>query len=85
MINLLRFKRLERQRAANEAGFTIAELLVYIVISVVIISSIYQLLIGQNRLYLKQRELTDVRGTLRAGAALLAWELRGVAASEGAF
>ncbi len=68
--------RLKRRRAANEAGFTIVELLVYLVIGVVLIGSIYQLLIGQNRMYMKQRELTDVRSSLRATAALLTWEFR---------
>ena len=70
--------RLKRRRAANEAGFTIVELLVYLVIGVVLIGSIYQLLIGQNALYMKQRELTDVRSSLRAAAALLTWEFRQV-------
>ncbi len=78
-----RLRRFQQRRTAAEGGFTIAEVLVYLMIASVVIASIYQLLIGQNRLYTKQRELTDVRGTLRAGAALLAWELRGVAASQG--
>ena len=72
-----------RRHAANERGFTIAELLVYLVIAVVIVGSIYQMLIGQNRMYMKQRELTDVRGSLRAAAGLLAWQLRQASASGG--
>ena len=76
-------QRLERRRATNEAGFTVAELLVYLVIAAVIIGSIYQLLIGQNQMYMKQRELTDVRSSLRGAAALLAWQLRHVSASGG--
>ncbi len=77
--------RLKRWRARSQAGFTIAELLVYLVIAVVIIGSIYQLLIGQNRMYMKQQELTDVRNSLRAAAALLGWELRQASAAEGDF
>ncbi len=76
------FLRFRRRRAAGEAGFTIIELLVYLIIAVVIVGSVYQLLIGQNQLYMKQRELTDVRSSLRGAAALLAWELR-QAAAEG--
>ncbi|NIU73758.1 MAG: hypothetical protein GWN71_09290, partial [Gammaproteobacteria bacterium] len=45
--------------------------------------AIYQLLIGQNRLYMKQRELQDVRTSLRAAANLLAFELRQASASGG--
>ena len=58
------------------AGFTLAELLVYMVIGVIVLSSAYQLMITQGRAYGKQREVMDVRETARGAAALLAWELR---------
>ncbi len=78
-----RLRRFPQRRTADEGGFTVIELLVYLMIASVIVASIYQLLIGQNRLYMKQRELTDVRSSLRAAAALLSWELRQAAAAEG--
>ncbi len=63
-------------RRHNAAGFTLAELLVYMVISGMVLASIYQLMITQGRTYGKQRELMDVRETARSGGGLLAWELR---------
>jgi type II secretory pathway pseudopilin PulG len=67
----------------SKSGFTIVELLVYFVIAVVVIAAVYQLLMGQNRLYIKQRELQDVRGSLRAAGNLLAFELRQASAANG--
>jgi hypothetical protein len=70
-------------RLGSRAGFTVMELIVYFVLSVLVVSAMYELLAGQNRLYSKQRELTDVRSTLRAAAEILTAELRMSAASEG--
>jgi len=64
-------------------GFTAVELLIYLLIGVVAVAAVFQLLIGQNRLYSKQRELMDVRSSLRAAASLLAWELRQPSAEGG--
>jgi hypothetical protein len=57
-------------------------MLVYLIIAVVVVAAIYQVLIGQNRLYMKQRELQDVRTSLRAAANLLAFELRQLSAAD---
>ncbi|MGD2154063.1 MAG: hypothetical protein PVG79_12405 [Gemmatimonadales bacterium] len=70
-------------RRLGAAGFTVVELLVYMVIAMVLLVGVYQLLIGQGRLYSKQRELQDVRTTMRTAANLLAWELRQASAAEG--
>ncbi len=59
------------------------EILVYFVLAIIVVTSIYQLLMGQNRLYLKQTELQDVRTTLRAAGNFLGFELRQVSASGG--
>jgi type II secretory pathway pseudopilin PulG len=72
-----------RGRSRSECGFTVIELLVYFVIAVIVIAGVYQLLIGQNRLYVKQRELQDVRTSVRAAANLLAFELRAASAANG--
>lgn len=67
----------------EQRGFTLVELLVNLVIGTIIITAVYQLLITQNRLYMKQVEIQDVRGTLRAAANLLAYELRQASAVDG--
>ncbi len=74
--------KIERNKLADRSGFTIAELIVYLLLGVIIIGGVYQMLIGQNRLYVKQRELQDVRGTLRAAGNLLAFELRQASAAD---
>ena len=57
--------------------------MVYIVSSGIVMTAVYQLLIGQSRAYGKQRELMDVHETIRSAAALLAWEIRQASASSG--
>ncbi len=64
-------------------GFTLVEMIVYILLSGIVMTSVYQLLIGQSRAYGKQRELMDVHGSLRAASALLSWEIRQGSASGG--
>ncbi len=76
-------KRSSRRRRTSESGFTIVELLVYLIIAVIIVGGVYKVLIGQQRLYMKQRELQDVRSSLRASANLLAFELRQASAAGG--
>lgn len=68
---------------ASPAGFTLVELLIYLTVGLVVIGSVYQLLIGQSRQYVKQRDLMDVRSSLKATASLLAWELRQARAMSG--
>jgi type II secretory pathway pseudopilin PulG len=75
--------KVARRRRTSESGFTIVELLVYLIIAVIIVAGVYNVLIGQQRLYMKQRELQDVRASLRASANLLAFELRQASASGG--
>ena len=58
------------------AGFTLLELLVYVVLATAVLGAIYGAMITQSRSYGKQRELLDARESLRSGGALLAWELR---------
>ena len=60
-------------RRRHEYGFTLVEMMIYMVVAGIVMAAVYQLLIGQSRSYTKQRELMDVHGTLRAAASLLAW------------
>ena len=48
----------------GQAGFTLAELLVYLLLSGLVMASVYQLLMGQSRAYGRQREQMDVHETL---------------------
>ena len=64
-------------------GFTLVEMMLYLVLSGLLLGGIYALLLGQGRAYGKQRELMDVHSSIRAAAALLAWEIRQVSAADG--
>ena len=57
-------------------GFTLVEMMVYVLLSGIVMASVYQLLVVQSRSYGKQRELMDVHETIRGVAALLTWEIR---------
>jgi prepilin-type N-terminal cleavage/methylation domain-containing protein len=64
-------------RASNgRRGFTIIELLVGLVVGLIVLSSIVRMLIVQGRGYRKQREVIDIRETVREATALLAADLR---------
>jgi Tfp pilus assembly protein PilW len=67
----------------GRGGYTLIEVLIYLIIGVIIIGSVYQALIGQTRLYSKEREIMDVRTSLRAASELLAVELRMSSPSNG--
>jgi hypothetical protein len=58
-------------------------MLIYMIVAVIVLGAIYSLLINQNRWYTKERELTDVRSTLRAAAEVMSVEIRMASASEG--
>jgi Tfp pilus assembly protein PilW len=62
--------------AHRSSGFTLAELLVYIVIAGIVMASSYRLMIMQSRAFSKQREVLDVRDTERSAISALAWDLR---------
>lgn len=79
----MRVNRTSTVAQVSEAGFTLVELLVYVIIGGIVMASVYQLLVGQMRGYTKQRELMDVHGSLRGAAALMAWELRQASAVGG--
>jgi prepilin-type N-terminal cleavage/methylation domain-containing protein len=61
---------------SNRRGFTMIEVLVALVVGMVVLASVVQMLIVQGRGFRKQRELVDVRETLREAASLLSWDLR---------
>ena len=67
----------------KEAGFTVVELLVYIVIAAAVAVATMQFLVHQSRSYTSQRELLDARETVRGALVLLSWEMRQLSAAGG--
>lgn len=69
-------------RWRSEAGVTLIELLVYMVVAGIVMASVYQMMVTQSRNFTDQREITDARETVRGAAALLSAELRQVAPAD---
>jgi prepilin-type N-terminal cleavage/methylation domain-containing protein len=67
----------------RRGGFTLVELLIGIVVAAVILGGMYQVQVAQSRMYGQQREVMDARGSLKAAAALLVWEIRQASAADG--
>ncbi len=70
------------RRCANEAGLTLIELIIYVLVASFVMASVYQFMLLQSRTYTDQREVTDARETVRGAAVLLSWELRQLSASD---
>ncbi len=67
----------------SEAGVTLIELMIYMVLASVVMGAIYSVMITQTRAYADQRERTDARETVSGGAVLLTSELRQLSPSDG--
>jgi prepilin-type N-terminal cleavage/methylation domain-containing protein len=65
--------------ARSRAGFTLVELLIALVIGGIVVSVVYQVLRGQLQFASYQTAREEVQQNSRAGADLIAGELRGVA------
>jgi prepilin-type N-terminal cleavage/methylation domain-containing protein len=72
----------ERRR---QSGFTLAEILVVIVLGSVVAASLYQVLVYQQRLYTRERAATYRQDALRLANAVLTGDLMEASASEGDF
>jgi prepilin-type N-terminal cleavage/methylation domain-containing protein len=70
-------------RKAHEAGFTLVELLVAMVVFLTLVVSSMGMLSSQIRGYGLQTEKLDTRQTLRGAGTLLSFELRGASAERG--
>ena len=73
----------QRAPGNRERGFTIIELLISMVISLMLIAAAYSVLVTQVRSFEVQRGKMDTRETLRGAAALFTSELRSAASSRG--
>ena len=79
----IRTRRPHQAPLALESGFTLVELLIYMLLTAVIMTAVYQLMIGQGRQYGKQIEGMDANESLRSAAVLLAWDLRQASSAGG--
>ena len=67
----------------SEAGWTLVELMIYMVLASVVMGAIYSVMITQTRAYADQRQMTDARETVSGAGGLLTSELRQLSASDG--
>ncbi|MEE9183075.1 MAG: prepilin-type N-terminal cleavage/methylation domain-containing protein [Acidimicrobiia bacterium] len=67
----------------TRGGFTVLELLIALTVGLIVAGGAIKVLVSQSRLYSVHQATTGVRQSLRAGTALIAWELSGAAPSLG--
>ncbi|MEZ4416773.1 MAG: prepilin-type N-terminal cleavage/methylation domain-containing protein [Gemmatimonadota bacterium] len=67
----------------DRKGFTLIEMLIVSVVGAVVVISMFQMIVGQQRAFTLQAATLDARQTLRAGLELMANELREVSALGG--
>ena len=67
----------------SEAGVTLIELMIYMVLASVVMGAIYSVMITQTRAYADQRQMTDARETVSGAGVLLTSELRQLSPSDG--
>lgn len=72
-----------RNRRSSAHGFTMIELLVYVVLALIVLGAAFNVFIAQSGQHGLHRETMDARETLRGAAALLTAEMRGLSASRG--
>ena len=65
-------------------GFTLIELLVALILLIIVGGGLYQVLITVQRVSLKQTEVSNLHGNLRAGMQLIQSELQEIATNNGA-
>ena len=70
-------------RLSRRAGFTLAELLIYVVISALMGTVVVKFMLNQSRNYASQVQTIDARETLRGAVSLFTWEFRGLSAAAG--
>lgn len=68
---------------ARRAGFTLAEILVTLVLLSVVIGSLMTVIVRQQQFYRSTSDITDTRSQLRQGVAVLPADLRGVSIPGG--
>ncbi len=71
------------RRCSARDGFTIVEILVALAVGLIVVAGAYEVLFSHSRLYSTHSATMDVRQSLRAAAALMAWELAGATPAVG--
>lgn len=66
----------------SDAGFTLVEVLVVLVIGSFVLGAVYEIMISQSQAFGRQGEIVDVQNSLRSTAVLLTTELRAVDAQD---
>jgi prepilin-type N-terminal cleavage/methylation domain-containing protein len=72
-----------RRTAAGRAGFSLAELMVVIVMLGIVMGAVLGVVSRQQRFYRDTREVIEVRGSVRQGIDVLRADLRGVSSVGG--
>ena len=72
----------QRDHVRLQGGFTLIELMVVVVFGSLIVANVSQLVLAQQRQYLQQRQIVDLRTSLRTAASMLVSELRGLAGED---
>lgn len=67
-----------RPRPRSDAGFSLVEVLVVLVLGGFLLGAVYEIMISQSQAFGRQGEITDVQNSLRSAATLLSTEIRGV-------
>ncbi len=57
-------------------GFTLVELMIALAISALVLTAIYNIFISNNRIYLKQNEMTKIEQNLRAAMSMMTKDIR---------
>jgi Tfp pilus assembly protein PilW len=68
--------RLLSRAFRRRSGFTIGEMMVYMVIAAIVLASIYRVMMRQGRGYSQQTAAMDADESARGAGAVLAWDIR---------
>lgn len=72
-----------RQRPLRSRGFTLAEVLVAMVLTGMVVAGVLRALSAQKKFYARQARILDARHALRASTTILGSELRDLSAKDG--
>ena len=71
---MVHFRKMHYRR--ENKGFTLIELLISLVISGFILTAIYNILISNNKIYIRQNDLVNMEQDLRSAINIMAREIR---------
>ncbi len=74
---------MKRQRRPRSRGFTIAEVLVAMVLTGIVVAGVLRALTAQKRFYARQARILDARHAMRASTTILSSEVRDLSSLDG--